>query len=118
MVQDFPSASSITTYFLLGNHDFHLLWKNACYLKFLKKRSDFCLLGTSKAYLTWQNNLVSLTHQVSKNHLVIPNLPSLITFIGHHYSLKIYNNSAIAVPTLSDDLKHYEDDEKTILVFS
>lgn len=111
LVQTFPSASSITTYFLLGNHDFHFLRKNACYLEFLKERSDFRLLGTAKSYLTWQNNLVSLTHQVSKNHLVIPNLPNLITFIGHRHSLKIYNNSAIAVPTLSDDLKYYEDDE-------
>lgn len=111
ILEVFPNYPEIKTYFLLGNHDFHLLKKDPSYINFFNERNDFNLLGMAKSYLTWQNHIISVTHQIKRNKLVIPNLPSLINFIGHRHSLKLYNNTTIAVPTLSDDLKFYEETE-------
>lgn len=88
-----------------------MLKKDPSYINFFNERNDFNLLGMAKSYLTWQNHIISVTHQIKRNKLVIPNLPSLINFIGHRHSLKLYNNTTIAVPTLSDDLKFYEETE-------
>lgn len=104
----FPYYPNINTYILFGNHDLHLLKKNPSYIEELKKRSDFKILGLAKAYINWQNNLITVSHRINKYNLQIPNLSFLMNFIGHRHSLKLYNNHSIAVPTLSDDLKIYE----------
>lgn len=103
-IEDYPLTSTISTYILLGNHDVHAINKNNEVLDILQSREDFHILGPKRAYLKWQDNLISLSHKIDKFHLLIPNLQSLICFAGHRHRL-VLEESKVYLPSLSDDRK-------------
>lgn len=104
VIDSYPEDINIQNYILFGNHDYHTLKKDDEYQKLLSTRRDFTFLGTKRAYLNWQNNIISLLHQTPKYNIKVPNLDTLINFCGHSHKLLIHEKS-IHVPTLSDDLK-------------
>lgn len=104
LIKDYPYSASITNKIVLGNHDFHIIKKNPNLLKEIK-REDFIILGIKKAYLDWQNSIISISHSCSKYHISIPNIETLFNFCGHSHKFTIHHDNSIYIPTLSDDLK-------------
>lgn len=109
VISNYPYDKNINNYILLGNHD-HFIYKNiAGALKILEQRKDINLLGIRYAYINWYNHLISISHHVkkSKYKLDFPKAESLINFHGHRHELHI-NDSHVFLPTLSDDIKRYD----------
>lgn len=101
------SYESITTYLLLGNHDFHLLKKNSEYLNMLNTIPNLNILGFKMTYVLWQDSVISLHHEINNYNIQLPYLKTLLDFYGHRHSLKIKDNK-IYLPCLCDDVKFYE----------
>ena len=108
IVRDYPYDSSIHTYILLGNHDFNTLKKSSYYMDILKERDDFTLLGFKRAYLSWNNHLISLCHTTKKYHLSIPSVENMLNLKGHSHKLSYNKVKSIDIPTISDDLLYHK----------
>ena len=109
VINNYPYDHNIKNYILLGNHD-HLIYKNMeSSLSMLSLRNDFNLLGIRYAYINWYNHLISISHQVKKRKykLDFPRAESLVNFHGHRHELHIIE-SHVFLPTLSDDIKRYD----------
>ena len=108
VVDHYPKYKDIQTHILLGNHDFKTLSKQDYYMTMLKSRSDFDILGYKRCYLSWYKKLLSLNHEINSYHLILPNnQDTYYNFYGHRHDLQVKRN-CVWIPTLSDDLKHYE----------
>lgn len=107
LVDDYPYDETITNYILFGNHDFHTLYKEDYYLKVIKKRKDFNLLGFKRAYLSWQKFLICVDHPIDKYKINIPNVNPLMRFIGHSHDFHISSPNNIYTPPLSLDQKYH-----------
>ena len=100
----------ITTYLLMGNHDYLLLRKYNDMYDFLSSRYDVKLLGLKKAYINWCNYLINFNHRIPKFNMHIPRVESNIRLYGHRHEFNYKEgNGTILLPTLSDDLKFYGD---------
>lgn len=106
----FEQFPTIKTYILLGNHDLHLLKKDSSFYVELSSLSNLIILGYKKAYLTWQNIIISLHHPTTKYDLTIPYIQEKIKLYGHRHQLHLKDDKIFA-PPLSDDVKTYNDEE-------
>lgn len=107
LIDVYPESNRITNHILLGNHDFHIIEKESQVWKILSSRKDFDILGFKKAYFTWNNYLLSMSHDINKYHIILPNVDSLVRFVGHRHSINVVGDSTVFSPTLSDDIKYY-----------
>lgn len=107
VVKSYPQDEEIKNYILLGNHDHHILRKNDDFIKVLESRSDFNLLGFKRTYLKWNKYLITLSHDIDKYHINIPNIDTQLKIVGHRHELKVSYPAKITMPSLSDDLKRY-----------
>ena len=107
VLNNYPYDESIKNYILIGNHDYFLFRKDDSIISYFDERKDLEFLGYRKIYLNWCNNLISLSHCLKKQKIDVPRLETLIKFVGHRHELHIENNT-IYLPTLSDDIKYYE----------
>lgn len=98
--------NGITTYFVLGNHDFHTFSNNRELLDMVQEREDFKILGFSKAYIYYKRIPILLSHWCPKYNFEIPNAESFFTIKGHSHFLSIRDNT-ISVPSISDDMKEH-----------
>lgn len=104
VIFDYPKYENISTYILLGNHDYKFNIKGYEVDEIIaKERNDLKILGFKKGYMKVDDDLISLNHQVSKYHLNIPNYSTIASFLGHSHKVKFNKNNTIYVPTLSDD---------------
>lgn len=103
----YPESKNVKNHILFGNHDLHAINKEYGVLKIISSRKDFDLLGFKKAYFSWNKHLLSITHEIDKYHLKIPNVNSLIRFSGHRHAIDIVGTSTIYAPPLCDDIKEY-----------
>lgn len=110
LVNDYPNNGNICTHILFGNHDYNTLKKNSDYIEIIKNRKDFNLLGFKRAYLSWQNYLITVAHDIKKYKVSIPNEEGLLRFVGHRHSLLFSEPNNIYLPTLSLEQKRYIDD--------
>lgn len=108
-IKEYPYSRNITTYITYGNHDLHLFNRIENGLNLLKERKDLKPLGFKRTYIKWLNNTISICHECPKYRLQIPNLNSFLVLHGHRHNLKVTNNGSIFVPTLSDDVIEYGD---------
>ncbi len=104
VVKVYPYSSDIKNYILLGNHDYNTLKKGDYYFDILKERDDFEFLGFKRAYLLWNNQLVSICHTTKKYHLPILSVENVLNLKGHSHKLSYNKQKSIDIPTLSDDL--------------
>ena len=107
VLNNFPYDHSIKNYILIGNHDYFVFKKDDNIISYFDERNDIEFLGYRKVYINWCNYLISLSHELKKIKVDVPRLESLIKFVGHRHELHIENNT-IYVPTLSDDIKYYD----------
>ena len=105
LINDYPKMNGITTYFVLGNHDFHTFSNNRELLDMVQEREDFKILGFSKAYIYYKNVPILLSHWCPKYNFEIPNAEAFFTIKGHSHFLSIRDNT-ISVPSNSDDMKN------------
>lgn len=117
MLDIYPESKKVTNHILLGNHDLHAIEKKNDVFKILSSRKDFDILGFKKVYFKWNNYLLSMSHDLDKYHLKLPNINQLIRFAGHRHSLNIVGDSTIFSPTLSDDLKYYNSSSEPGFLF-
>ena len=114
VLKNYPYDKYIQNYILLGNHDYIALRKDINLLNYFNERKDLEILGFKKVYINWQNNLISLSHNLKKYKETIPRVGTIVKFCGHRHELFIKekdNNSKIYLPTLSNDIKYYESDK-------
>lgn len=107
LVNVYPEDSQIINHILLGNHDFHAISKKEEVYKIISSRKDFDIMGYKRAYFTWNNYLLNLSHDIEKYRLKIPNVETLLRFVGHRHNTHVVGDSTIFAPTLSDDVKFY-----------
>ena len=107
VLNNYPYDESIKNHILIGNHDYFIFRKDDDIISYFDERKDLEFLGYRKVYLNWCNNLISLYHNLRKSKIDVPRLETLIKFVGHRHELHIENNT-IYLPTLSDDIKYYE----------
>ena len=107
VLDNYPYDKSINNYILIGNHDYFIFRKDENIIYYFAERKDLNFLGYRKVYLNWNNNLISLSHELKKHKIDVPRLETLVCFVGHRHELHIENNT-IYVPTLSDDIKYYD----------
>lgn len=105
LINDYPKMNGITTYFVLGNHDYHTFSNNRKLLDMFQEREDFKILGFSKAYIYYKNVPILLSHWCPKYNFEIPNAEVFFTIKGHSHFLSIRDNT-ISVPSNSDDMKN------------
>ena len=103
-IKVYPYQEDIKNYILLGNHDYNTLKKGEVYFDILKEREDFVFLGFKRAYLTWQNKLISVCHQTKKYLLPIPSVDNFLNLKGHSHRLSHHKEKSVDIPTLSDDI--------------
>lgn len=108
VISSYPYDKNINNYILLGNHDCHIYRNMYNSLSILKTREDLKLLGIRYAYINWYNHLISISHHVKKKKYKFdyPKAESFINFHGHRHELHIIE-SHVFLPTLSDDIKRY-----------
>ena len=107
VLNNYPYDENIKNYILIGNHDYYIFRKDDNIITYFDERKDLDFLGYRKVYVNWCNNLISLSHELRKTKIDVPRLETLIKFVGHRHELHIENNT-IYTPTLSDDIKYYE----------
>jgi len=100
----YPTPNEFETYLVLGNHDRQVLMENPDYMKVLDEKKKLNVTGFKKVYFDWNNYLFSMEHKIKQMKIYIPEVPTMLTFVGHGHELKIKNNSRIKIPTLSDDI--------------
>lgn len=103
----YPYDKNIYNRILLGNHDLHIINKNNRVLDILNSRDDFNIIGFRNAFFKWNNYLFGMKHLIKYYNIQIPNIETLINFVGHRHSMKVNYNTFVYVPTLSDDYKYY-----------
>lgn len=102
----FPYYENITTYFLFGNHDFHLFKKDETFLQECKTIPNLRIIGFKKAFVSWKNTIISLHHPIRAYNLQIPNRKEEVMLFGHRHELHLKEDK-ICLSTLSDDTKEY-----------
>lgn len=107
LVEVYPYDEDITNYILFGNHDYHTLKKEDYYLRIIKSRKDFNILGFKRAYLSWQKFLICVDHPIDKYKINIPNVNPLIRFIGHSHDFHMSKPNNFYTPPLSLDQKYH-----------
>lgn len=110
VIDFYPYDKNIKNYILLGNHDNNIYNNKNNILTMFDERKDLELLGIVKIYLNWYNYLISISHYIKNHNLDILRIEPLINFAGHRHDLKIKDNT-LFLPTLSDDLKYYGNNE-------
>lgn len=106
-VDHYPHVDGIKTYILFGNHDFHTLIKDDHYLKVLKSRKDFDILGFKRAYFTWNKYLLNIRHEIDKYKIEIPNVDTEAMLCGHRHEFYVHGHDKIMLPCLCGDVKNY-----------
>lgn len=114
--RDYPFDSSINTYILLGNHDYNTFKKSDYYMDILKEREDMHFMGVKRAYVSWQEHLVSICHTTKKYHLSIPSIDNILNLKGHSHKLSYNRVKSINIPTLSDDLSLHKNAKAGFLI--
>lgn len=110
LVSLYPQDKNITNYITFGNHDFHILCKITDSINNLYLRNDLQPLGVKRTYIKWQGKIISVIHECPKYRITIPNLETIINIHGHRHNLK-YTNTSIYVPTLSDNIMTYSNED-------
>lgn len=118
VVSDYPSVEGMKNYILLGNHDYNTLKKGYPYFEILKQRDDFIFLGFKRAYLNWQDQLISICHPAKKYSLPIPSVENFLNLKGHSHKLSYNKLKSVQIPTLSDDFIKNKDTKAGFLVGS
>ena len=106
-VDHYPHIDGIKTHILFGNHDFHTLIKDDHYLKVLKSRKDFDILGFKRAYFTWNKYLLNIRHEIDKYKIEIPNVDTEAMLCGHRHEFYVHGHDKIMLPCLCGDVKNY-----------
>lgn len=107
-IKSYPFDNSVTTYALLGNHDYLSINKNETIRDILCSRNDINILGFKKSYLKWCGKTISLQHDIERFKLNLPIRAEYISFKGHshfyHIREKRYGkNERIYIPSMCDD---------------
>ncbi len=106
LLETYPQIKDIETKILLGNHDYNTIRKDPKYLHMIEERVDFEVLGIRRAYIKWDDDVLSLYHRCPKYQIYIPNLEYTLQFCGHAHKLMIKEEERkLLVPSLSDDMK-------------
>ena len=102
LIDHYPYIEGITTYIILGNHDYNTFHApNTFLLNILKERNDFNILGHKQAYISWNGINISIHHE-SKHPIVLPFVPHKLSFHGHSHHLYNCNDSVLKIPALCD----------------
>lgn len=104
-INRYPFDNSISTYALLGNHDFSAISENEIVRDILNSRKDINILGFKKAYLKWCGIVISLQHEIEKFKLNFPINAEYISFKGHSHfyhvqEKKNWKNERIYIPSM------------------
>ena len=104
-INKYPFDSTITTYALLGNHDYLAIKQNSKVMNTLSCRKDVKILGYKKVYLNWCKNVISLHHKIDDFKLNLPVYAEHLSFKGHShfYHIKEKDDRKVYIPALCDD---------------
>ncbi len=103
----YPYDRNITNYVTLGNHDLSILDKFEKGINIFKPRKDIKILGFKRTYINWNDTTISILHECPKYQLEIPNLQTIVNLHGHRHNIKVSDTGSIHIPTLSDNVMSY-----------
>lgn len=107
----YPSDKNITTYAVLGNHDYLAIKPKSLRYHTLNSRKDINIMGLKKVFANWDESNIGLQHNIEKYKLLLSNgFHEDFCFKGHsHYFLikEFEGQYHVHVPALCNDPSYY-----------
>lgn len=107
----YPTDKGITTYAVLGNHDYLAIKPKSIRYHTLNSRKDINIMGFKKAFANWDESNIGLQHNIEKYKLLLSNgFHEDFCFKGHsHYFLikEFEGQYHVHAPALCNDPSYY-----------
>ncbi|MCH5167287.1 MAG: hypothetical protein J1F35_05275 [Erysipelotrichales bacterium] len=103
VIESFPFDENIKLHILFGNRDYEVLSRYSEGIDILREREDFDLLGFQSTYVLWQDQYLTLYHNINKYNINVPKHGNnLLNIRGDNYGFEIRDNNVICLPPMCD----------------
>lgn len=108
----YPSDKGITTYAVLGNHDYLVIRPKCIRYHDLNSREDINIMGFKKVFVDWDESNIGLKHNIEKYKLFLSTRGFFEDFCfkghSHYFLIKEFEGQYhVHIPALCNDPSYY-----------